>query len=293
MKLAHFGEVTLADGDVVIVDGGTHGVSGHTLAFRRSGVVEWARRVGTMGPRGAVGAGTMTLDDATRATAAGWLDEAWVYAANNPTPSTRAPGAPPRWVWAIAMRRGDEVRVVERDPAIADPPAELSPLLDFLRDAVDRAAHDAPAEDVRLFVTSAMGDNLGVDEGEVVVKETRGAEWRLLRAAASGAMTWQRTTKEGRSTGESFSPNDEDSTNATMAGALARASGSVLASRRDSAPWKRTAPGDAIANLKDVLSARWWLVATRRANVVNVWEGKGDPPSELEPILAWLRARCG
>ena len=47
------------------------------------------------------------------------------------------------------------------------------------------------------------------------------------------------------------------------------------------------------ANLKDVLSARWWLVATRRANMVNVWEGKGDPPSELEPILAWLRARCG
>lgn len=293
MKLAHFGEIALADGDTVVVDGGTHGVSGHTLGVRASGTVEWARRVGTTGPRGAVGAGTTTLDDATRAQVTAWIDEAWIHAANNPTPSTRAPGAPPRWVWAIAMRRGDEVRVVERDPAIADPPTELAPLLDFLRDAVDKAAHDAPAKDVRLFITSAMGDNVGVDEGEIVVKETRGAEWRLLRAAPSGAMTWQRTTKEGRSTGEAFSPNDEDSTNATMAGALARASGAPLATRRDSAPWKRTAPGDAIANLKDVLSARWWLVAARRADVVIVWEGKGDPPAELEPIFTWLRTRTG
>ena len=289
-RASYFGEILLDDGDVALMDGGTHGVSGPTVEARADGSARWARRVDSMAPRGTVGGGPLTIAPSDRGRLIAWVDAAWQRAGQPVGPTQGPPSGPPRWVWAIAMRRGDEVRVLEGG-ATGRPDAEIAPALDWLSSVVDQAAADAHVSCVRLFVTTTMGDTLGIDEGETVLKETRGAEWHVVRADASGVLSQQKSTASGRTGVERLSTSDADQVMIDAAARGCADHGAVLAARRDATPWKKTAPGDALSNLKDVLSARWWLVATRRSGEVRVWDGKGDAPGELEAILVWLRAR--
>ncbi|RMH36566.1 MAG: hypothetical protein D6689_22225 [Deltaproteobacteria bacterium] len=97
--------------------------------------------------QGVAGAGTLELSADERA----WLDEQIARArALAASGATRffgdGPPAPPRWVWAIALRCAGGVRVLEgggRDTRSAPP--GLAPLLAWLRDRVDREANGRPA----------------------------------------------------------------------------------------------------------------------------------------------------
>jgi hypothetical protein len=138
-----FGDVTIDDGAVSIMDGGIHGVQGHTIVIDRAGAATWERRLDGMQPNGKPGKGTFTptADELAKVRAA--ANALWDQAASGHA-SFNAPieNGPPRWVWAIVIRRGDEVRYVDggnlTSPTGA--PAEAKPILEWLRTRVDALA---------------------------------------------------------------------------------------------------------------------------------------------------------
>lgn len=140
MRLPYFGDVTLADGAVVVMDGGTHGVQGHTLEIAPSGDGTWQRRLDGFRPSGKAGAGRVELtpDEAERLRR--WSDELWALAsAGGPSLEPPSPSGPPRWVFAIVLRREDEVRVVQGG-GVASPsgaPNAARPMLEWLVRRVD------------------------------------------------------------------------------------------------------------------------------------------------------------
>jgi hypothetical protein len=114
VKLSYFGEVAIADGEVAVMDGGIHGVQGHTLRIDRDGGGRWERRVESLQPSGKPGAGTFKPSPDELKSLRAWADRLWSAAGTKggsyfPPPDR----GPPRWVWAIALRRGGEVRTLE------------------------------------------------------------------------------------------------------------------------------------------------------------------------------------
>jgi len=142
-----FDEVAIDDGAVLIMDGGIHGVQGHTLAIPATGAVQWERRLDGMQPSGKAGKGefALTADEARRV--AMWRDQLWKRAPTgnasfSPPPSEGVP----RWVWAIVLRQGDQARVLSggamESPAGA--PSEAADALRWLVTRVDAASQAAP-----------------------------------------------------------------------------------------------------------------------------------------------------
>ena len=127
VDLGVFGEVEL-DGDVtLLLDGGTHGCIGHTLAVRPDGFVRWERRLDSMGDQSECsGAGERVLAPAEQAE---WeLLVASLWTATVPEPHAAGIPQVPRYMWALAMRRGDEVHVLTGPPfadAFAPQPPEV------------------------------------------------------------------------------------------------------------------------------------------------------------------------
>jgi hypothetical protein len=147
VKVSMFGGVSIADGAIAVMDGGIHGVQGHTLVIPASGNATWERRLDGMQPIGKAGSGqlALTADEATRWHA--WADELWKLAPTGKA-AFDAPisNGPPRWVWAIVLRRGDEVRVLSGG-AIASPtgaPEPAKSVLEWLVARVDAASAAAP-----------------------------------------------------------------------------------------------------------------------------------------------------
>ena len=138
VKLSMFGDVSIADGAITVMDGGIHGVQGHTLVIPATGDATWERRLDGMQPIGKAGAGqlTLTADEATRLH--GWADGLWKLAATGKS-SFDAPieNGPPRWVWAIVLRRGPEVRTLSGG-GIASPTGAPDPAKDVLTWLVTR-----------------------------------------------------------------------------------------------------------------------------------------------------------
>lgn len=135
VKVPYFGTVAVADGELVVQDGGTHGVQGHSLRIGPEGRAQWERRLEGMRAQGSPGAGSFEPSEDELRNLAGWAETAWDLCAR-PKPSPRPPKAP-RWVWCVVVRRGNEARwLADGD----DAPAELRPLLDWMRTRVDGLA---------------------------------------------------------------------------------------------------------------------------------------------------------
>jgi hypothetical protein len=137
-----FDKLELPGDMVMLMDGGTHGVAGHTLSWDPAGHGHWERRVDSMGSDHRTGAGEMTLDLATLARVKPMLDRGWLLARAEANHAKRFPpisldDGPPRWVWAIAMRRGDDTALLEGGGFPDSAPPEVRELLDFLADDVD------------------------------------------------------------------------------------------------------------------------------------------------------------
>ncbi len=143
VKTSMFGDVAIDDGAIHLADGGIHGVQGHTLVVRATGDAKWERRLDGMQPHGKPGAGALSLTaDETKQLRA-WADKLWDLAPKGSASFDTDPrNGPPRWVWVIVLRRGDEVRVLSggnmSPPDGAPPPAKLA--LEWLIQRVDAAA---------------------------------------------------------------------------------------------------------------------------------------------------------
>jgi hypothetical protein len=143
VKPAMFGDVTIEDGAIHLMDGGIHGVQGHTIVVPPDGTrVTWERRVDGMQPSGKAGNGTIDLmrDELGRVRA--WADAAWKLAPMGRKSFADPADGVPRWVWAIVVRRGDEIRVLDGGGMSPpdDAPAETKSALAWLIERVDAAA---------------------------------------------------------------------------------------------------------------------------------------------------------
>ena len=145
-KTLMFGVIALEDGELVALDGGIHRAAGHTARVLPDGSGRWERRVDTMGSDRRSGSGTLTLDAGERKRLNLWADAAWKLGdPANPWPPLDSGAnptvvrSPPPSVWAVLIRRGDVIRIVQGDTWIGKPD-ELVPLLDWLRERVDAAA---------------------------------------------------------------------------------------------------------------------------------------------------------
>ena len=143
VKTAMFGNVTLDTGTIYLADGGIHGVQGHTLVVAASGDARWERRLDGLQPSGKAGVGTLKLaaDEAKQLVA--WADRLWDLAPKGKASFDPDPkNGPPRWVWVIVIRRGDEVRILQggdmASPNGAPDPAKAA--LTWLSNRVDAAA---------------------------------------------------------------------------------------------------------------------------------------------------------
>jgi hypothetical protein len=147
VKVPMFNEVSIADGAIHLMDGGIHGVQGHTVVLAATGSATWERRLDGMQPSGEAGAGQLELTADEAAQVRGWAEGLWALAPTGKA-SFDPPieQGPPRWVWAIVLRRGDEVRVLSGG-AIASPrgaPDPAKSALEWLQARVDAASGAAP-----------------------------------------------------------------------------------------------------------------------------------------------------
>lgn len=160
---AHFGDVEIADGSVILMDGGMHGVQGHQLFVDAGGHARWVRRLDSFAPYGRAGSGTTTLTAAERADLAAWTDVAWKRAGH----ARHASFYPdisrgiPRLVWILVMRRGAEVRTLEGGEVGGDAPPEVAaPALSWLVARVDAlaSAKSSPAPKPSLLINARLVD---------------------------------------------------------------------------------------------------------------------------------------
>lgn len=132
MKVPHFGTVAVGDGELVVQDGGTHGVQGHSLRIGPEGRATWERRLEGLRAQGSAAYGSFVPSEDELRDLASWADVAWDLCAR-PKPPSRPPQQP-RWVWCVVVRRGNEARwLADGDSA----PDELKPMLDWLRRRID------------------------------------------------------------------------------------------------------------------------------------------------------------
>jgi len=140
VTVPHFGDVAIADGEIVVRDAGTQGVQGHAVRVGKGGLASWERRSTGLEPDGDAVAGEFSPTDEERRDLARWADVAWRLC-EGPKPPPRLTAASPRWVWCVVVRRGNEARwLTDHDNA----PDELRPLLDWLTRRVDALA-EAPS----------------------------------------------------------------------------------------------------------------------------------------------------
>jgi len=149
VKTVFFGEVETDGVALAVMDGGTHGVQGHTIVVGSGGAAAWDRRLDSLRPRGRAGHGGLELTDDERRQIEGWSSAAWDAAGPRGRTSFFLDpwDPPPRWVWAVVVRRGDEARLVEGSAIgrLHGPlPPPLRALLDWLVHRVDQLSQEVP-----------------------------------------------------------------------------------------------------------------------------------------------------
>jgi hypothetical protein len=115
-KPAHvppFGDFDLADGEVVIMDHNSGDGRVHVLAISRDYLA--VKRSWTEQPRSEVTSVPVQISVDERRTIAGWADQLWPMAPNGRLSLVKPPpdGTNPPYEWAVVLRRGGEVRVIE------------------------------------------------------------------------------------------------------------------------------------------------------------------------------------
>jgi len=139
IKSSFFGEVDAPDGGVHLMDGGMHGVQGHTIEAPPRGPWRWERRLDGMQPRGKAGDGQLDPAEQERQQLFAWTESAWQLAPSGKADFFEFPPTVPRWVWCIVIRRGAEVRILQGGGVTwGSEPKELAPLLEWLRERVDQ-----------------------------------------------------------------------------------------------------------------------------------------------------------
>lgn len=129
---ATFGPIVLPRSGAVLVDGGT-GRVGHRLDLDISGRATWERRNGCCegcAGEGAIGVHGRDWTDYLRLS-----DAAWTHM-KAPAPAARG-SEMPDWLWVVALRLGDEVRVRESLPGTTKPPADIARLLEWMARCVE------------------------------------------------------------------------------------------------------------------------------------------------------------
>lgn len=108
------GEDALSFDEVLVQDGGIHGVQGHRLQVPRTGPAIWERTVDSFRPSGVAAAGELALPSTRAAELAVLAEAAWKAAAEG-TVKSYGPvkDGPPRWKWTITLRRGEDTRSLE------------------------------------------------------------------------------------------------------------------------------------------------------------------------------------
>lgn len=134
-----FGPITLPRTGAVLVDGGTDGRPGHRLDVDISGSLRWERRTGAVGRGGCAGTGSLGLHGNDWSDYLRLSDAAWQRMKLRPAAPAPKPGVEePAWLWVVAMRVGDEVRVRESQPGpSAHPDGEIARLLEWMARRVE------------------------------------------------------------------------------------------------------------------------------------------------------------
>ena len=136
VRVPHFGDIPVADGEMVVQDNGTLGVQGHSVRIGPGGQATWEKRPEGLEAGGASAFGSFSPRADELRELSTWADTAWELCERPKPPPHLMPG-PPRWVWCVLVRRGNEARwLADRDHA----PEELRPLLDWLTRRVDALA---------------------------------------------------------------------------------------------------------------------------------------------------------
>jgi len=142
MKTVLFGDVHAEDGTLVLMDGGIHGVQGHTVILPPSGPASWSRALDGFQPIGRAGSGDFEPSEEERALLGRARDALEELTTEQPQLSFFHPPqhGPPRWCWVIALGLEGATRLVEGGE-IASPgiltPLEIRDALEWLRRRVD------------------------------------------------------------------------------------------------------------------------------------------------------------
>jgi hypothetical protein len=133
VRAAYFGRIEVPEEGIVLRDGGTHGNAGHELIIDGTSC-RWMRSSDGLYPS-PTGEGALELTAEERSWLDGWADAVWSSfgEARVRDEFDRQAPEPPRWVWTIALRRGDNIRLIEGDTM----PPLVSPALKWLKDRVD------------------------------------------------------------------------------------------------------------------------------------------------------------
>jgi len=132
---------SLPKGGLLLIDGGIHGIQGHTLQIAPDGSTRWARRCDGLFPAGSEGDGELILENNVMTTVRAWMDILlsryqdraqmfFIGQENEPRPC--------RWVWAAAAERNGIVALVQGGAVYGlEAPPDLAPMLTRLREMVD------------------------------------------------------------------------------------------------------------------------------------------------------------
>jgi hypothetical protein len=125
-----FGDVSVEDGELKLMDHNNGDGRVHVMTVSRDyrgAKLSWADRPG---PRTDVNTGTFPIDADERAQIQAWSQQIWQLAPSGRRSFPKLPDAKP-YEWAIVMRRGDEVRVVEGGASDTQPD-RIEEAVDFL-----------------------------------------------------------------------------------------------------------------------------------------------------------------
>jgi hypothetical protein len=135
VTVAPFGEIAIDDGALVLADRGNGDERVHYMTVSRDFHGTKRSRADKPGAPSGVQTGTFPIDASERDWVRSWIEAMWPIApSGRRTFKKPPPDGPTVYEWAIVMRRGDQVRIVEGGPqSDADPAPDVTEsIVDFL-----------------------------------------------------------------------------------------------------------------------------------------------------------------